>query len=212
MAGLWLHSDKRCSHNLLVVQNGISRSHQRITFALVGKNLHSALLLEACEDILLAISRLLHIAETVRVTHCSTHNLLHLLLIGIDKEGLCCSHLLIHCRLDHRTQLLDKGSLSILLHRGVDCRVYLQTISVDVILRTVGLAILMAPTIKRILLILLARLLVVPRCVVVATLRRLSIHNQTQHLTEVCRLTVVVRDRSEVERDRQCRDRVALAA
>ena len=77
---LWLHRHKCCSHNALMVQNGVARSEQSIALALVGKDLHLALFVETCIYLFVVHARRLHIAEAVRVAHCSLDNSLFLLL------------------------------------------------------------------------------------------------------------------------------------
>ena len=106
--------------------------------------------------------------------------------------------------------MLQQSLLGILLHRRVDRGVDLQTVTIDVVIRTVGLLILLAPAVERIVVPLIESMIEVPIVVELRTLRAGLVHHQTQHLAEVGCRTVVVRDGAVVELNGQCRERVVL--
>ena len=207
-----IHCNQRRTHNALVVEYRVARRHQRVALTLEGEDAHLALLVERGEYLLLAHTQLLVLAVSVRVLHCTLDDCLNLLLLQVLEQDTRVTHLRIHTWLDNGLHLLLHGLLGVALHSGVDGGVDTQTITVDIIGRAIGLSVLVTPAVKRILIVLLHGLLVVPVGEELAACRTLRIHHVTQHLTEVCSLTLVVRDRLILQCDGQGRERVAHAA
>ena len=108
--------------------------------------------------------------------------------------------------------MLQQSLLGIFLHRRVDRGIDLQTITIDVVVRAVGLLILLTPAVERVIVPLVERLIEIPIVVELRTLRAGLIHHQSQHLAEICSRTVVVRDGAVVELNRQRRERIVLLA
>ena len=212
MARAGIHRNERSAHNALMVQNRVARCEQRIALALEGEDAHLALLLERSVDLLIAHTELLMLAVAIRVTHRTLDDGLYLLLLQILEQNARLTHLRIHTGLDDGLHLLLHSLLGIALHRGVDRGVDPEAVAVDVIIRAVGLLILVAPAIERILVVLLNSLLVVPIGQELSACGTLGIHHLTQHLAEVGRLAIVVRDGFILERDRECRQRIAHLA
>ena len=203
---------ERRPHDTLVVQDRVARSHQRIAFALVGEDLHRAGFVERSVDLLLARAGVPHLAVAVRIADGVTHDALALRLVGVDKERLGAPVLGVHAGLDDRFHLFLDGLLGIGLHRRIDRGIDLQAVAVDVVGRAVGLAVLAAPAVERILLVLLHRLIVVPLVVELIAFGTFGVHHKTQHLAEVGRRTFVVRHGTVIEDDGKRAERIALLA
>ena len=209
-AGIERH--ERRAHDPFVVQDRIARGHQRVALAPVREDLHRTGFVERRHDLFRARPGILHLAVAIRITDGMPHDPLPLLARRVDEEGLRIAVLRVHTGLDHALHLLLHGLFGIFLHRRVDRRVDLQPVAVDVVGRTVGLAVLAAPAVERVFLVLLHGLVVIPFGVELVALGPLGVHHKAQHLAEIGRRALVMRHGLVVEHDRQGADRVALLA
>ena len=212
MSRCGVHCHERGAQNLLVVQNRVARSHRSIAVALVGEDLHSAGTVERGVDLLLGHTRLVHLIVAIREAHCVAQNALDVLFALVAEQHTRILHLTIHSRLHVRGHMLQQSLLGIFLHRRVDRGIDLQTITIDVVVRAVGLLVLLAPAVERVVIPLVERLIEIPIVVELRTLGAGLIHHQSQHLAEVGCRTVVVRDGAVVELNGQCRERIVLLA
>ena len=146
------HRHKRRSDVGLVITDRIVRSEYCVRIALLvpREDPHLDRLLEALHNLGLCRSRRLHPAVAVAVAPCPLHDavdhtLLHLIIersIGLP------SHLAEEPLLHIRTEVLLHCLLGISLHLRIDGSVDPETVSVDVILCSVRLHILVEPSVK----------------------------------------------------------------
>ena len=193
-----------------MVEDRVARREDRVAFAAVGEDPRGAGRAEDAVDLGLAAPLLFEGAVAVGVAHRLPHDLLAFFGRRVLEEHLGRTVLGVHLGLDDRAQLFEHRLLGVLLHRGVDRGIDFQPVLVDVVGRAVGLRVLVAPAVDRVVLVLLDGLLVIPFGVEVAALGGPGVHHLPQHLAEVGRLPVVVRDGAVVERNGQRRERVAL--
>ena len=202
----------RGTHDTLVVEDRVARRHQRVALALIGEHPHVAGFVESGVDLLLARPGVLHLAVTVRITDGMAHDPVALLLVGIDEKRLRRPELRVHLGLNLLLHLPLHGLLGIGLHHGVDRGIDFQPVAVDIVGRAVGLAVLAAPAVERVFLVLLHGLVVIPFGVELVALGPLGVHHKAQHLAEIGRRALVMRHGLVVGHDRQRRQRVALLA
>ena len=198
---LWIDGNGACAQELLIVDDGVARAHpdfhllRRVVGASIFEHTHINRCVECLHDFLVAQSVLFHHTIAFTPTDVPVDDLVHLL--NGDLLVRTCLRILdfvVECRLQILRHMFEERLFRHLLHTGVDARVNLQAIRVNVIVRTILLRVLIAPAIQwvgfpshRVVVILLT----LPRSVL-AAFRALCHHDDTQVLTEVWSGTFLV--------------------
>ena len=199
---------------MLVILDGIQRSHDGIFFSFIREDLHLMLGIESLHDFAFRISGFLHGAVTVALMDGTVQNFLYLFfrqLIGI-RSSLTSFLLLEETWLQVLGDVFVYSFFGITLHTRIDGRIDFQSVSIYIVVRAVLFRILVAPAVQRICFPgngIFVILLSLPSPVI-ALVRLLGCHDATQVFTEVSGQTVFVVYRLELQGQRQCFQRITF--
>ncbi len=185
----------------------------RIDHAIVREHLHLHRCIERLTNLCLALALLFHTPIAVGLTHGTRKNAIRFLLRYQPREGrIPLAFALTEETFLQVVQVFCYRLLGIALHTGIDGGIDFQTILIDIVVRTVGFGILLAKTVQRVVVPLIAVdgiLLLVPLRVV-ALLGLFGGQHPTQILTEIGSQALLVVHRRIVQLDRQSLQRIAL--
>ena len=152
MTVLGAHAHKSATQERLIVSDRVERSHRGIHLTVICEYAHRHWSAERARNLLVARSLLLEHTIALALIDGASENALHLLRRETAREGrsLLASQFLIERRLQEVDDMLADGILGILLHTGVDGGIYLKSVGINIIWRTVLLGVLIAPSIQRV--------------------------------------------------------------
>ena len=204
---LRIHTHEAGTQERLHVAYTVYRHHHGVDVAVIGEERHLSRRMERAVYLLLACACRLKCTIAFALKHSTFHNLVNLLLRERRGERSVRLALLLleELGLQEACYVSIHSLLGISLHTRIDSGVHLQAVGVEVVRRTVLLAILVAPSVKRIAYPSYRVddiLALVPRRIV-GTLRTLGRHVHTQELAQVRRYAILVVGAVEVERERR---------
>ena len=191
-----VHRYEARAEDPLHVADRVEGRHHRITLTTPRPDLHLRLAVELCTDLRIRQSVLLAQTPAFRLADGTLKDLLA--LVGRDRgaEGVTTTStaLAVEGWLEMPCEVLLDGLLSVALHGGVDRRIDLQPVRIDIVWGAVRLAVLITPAVEWVRLPLdavVAELIVLPRSIV-AAVGLIRHHDLTQVLTEVGGYTLLV--------------------
>jgi len=209
-----IHRHKAGAQEVFVVPDGVHRGHHRILLAMPGEDRHLFGRVESPSDFRFRSTVVLHNAVTVCLLHGLVEYLFHLFFGELIGVWGCFAVFLFgkETTLQVASQVFFHRFFGIFLHARVDGGVYFQSVGVNVVIRTVFLVILLAPSVQwvcfpcqRIFVILLH----LPAAVI-ATARLAGGHHAAQVFAEVSGKALFVVHTVVFQRKGQLLQRVAL--
>ncbi len=204
-----IHSHEAGAKEMLVIEHRVERCHYGIHRASVAEHLHLARGVECLLYLSARCPGLHHIAIPVGILHSIADemietNLGKLCPIRCIRRTFRASLLAEESTLQVATDMFGNSLLGILLHAGVNGGIDLQTVGINVILRTVGFGIFFNPTIEGIGLPcygVIDKLLRLPPAII-SSLRPFGLEHATQLLAEVGSDAILDIHAMEIESER----------
>ena len=118
---------------------------------MVGEDAHLHRRVEGVFDLLLGVSGFAHEAIALGLFHGTVHDAFDLFWLEVTREG-CIGFLALFFEetLLHVLHVLCYGFFSVALHARVDSGVNAQSVLIDVVVGTVGLGVLVAEAVERV--------------------------------------------------------------
>ena len=147
-----IHRHKAGTQEAFMVTDRVHRRHDRIDRSVPGEYTHIDRCIEHFAYLIFLLPCLFHSPVTVSLMHGTHHNRIHFTRTKVDRERslFLLSVSLNKSRLQIFTEMLTDSFFRILLHTGVDRRIYFQTVGIKIIILAISFLILVAPTIERI--------------------------------------------------------------
>ena len=153
ISGMRVHGHETRAKEELIVTNRVHRCHYGINLPIPTEHRHFLGRIESFFDFFFRSAGFFHQAVTVGLAHCTPQYFIHLFLCQPESVRSFSGTFLFLKEISLQfSKMFGHSFFGILLHTAVYCRIYLQAIGIQVVVLSVFLHILIAPSEQRIIL------------------------------------------------------------